>query len=267
MKHGDAHMNCLDPIDRASPHTSLAAAVKAALRECDAHPVAFEKDVDIRHEGDRPDFVYLVKSGWLCSYGVLADGQRQLLCLHMAGDIAGLSDLGGSRALFSLRSLRASVVYPIPVAALTSPAFVTPAVTAFLLRKSAETQALIMRTLVAVGRMGARERIIWLLLMLRDRNGGASASDGIEVPLNQSELGDLVGLSNVSVSKTLCQLSDEGFIERKGGRVLLRRPAEMERIIGHEPMGFTPHLSGDSEPAHGVGDMTWRAAGPLGQHD
>jgi len=79
-----------------------------------------------------------VKSGWLYSYCILADGQRQILYLHKAGDMAGLVDLGSKRALCSLRSLRPCVLHPIPLSALTSASFLTPSIASFFLQSSAE---------------------------------------------------------------------------------------------------------------------------------
>lgn len=194
----------------------VASALRAALRQSNTLPVRTCARMDIRHEGDQPDFVYLVESGWLYSYCMLADGQRQILFLHKPGDMAGFSDIGATSAICSLRSLRDCVLHPVPTSTFTSSSFLTPAVTMFVLRKSAEMQAILMRTLTAVGRMGARDRIVWLLLLLHDRLHGAQTCNEIELPLNQTELGDLIGLTNVSVSKILCQLSDGGFIERKG---------------------------------------------------
>lgn len=235
-------MSCLPDIEKNDMTSSVATAVRSALQRCNALPLSIAANADIQHEGDRPEFVYLVKSGWLYSYGVLADGQRQILYLHKPGDMAGFVDLGSKRAICSLRSLRDCVVHPIPMSSFTSPSFLTPAIATFFLHKSAEMQSILMRTLMAVGRMGARERIVWLLLMLHDRLNGALAQDAIELPLNQSELGDLIGLTNVSISKNLCQLSTEGFIERKGSMILLRRHADMQRKIGYEPMGLPPDI-------------------------
>ena len=235
-------MSCLPKIHNEDAAISVAMAVRAALDRAGVQSVTVEKDVDIQHEGDRPECVYLVESGWLYSYGTLAQGQRQLLFLHKAGDMAGFANLNGERAICSLRSLGRCVLHPIPVAAFTSPSFLTPGTATFFLHKSAEMHAILIRSLMAVGRMCARDRLIWLLLMLHDRISGANGQDEIELPLNQSEIGDLIGLTNVSVSKTLCQLSTEGFIERRGGRILLRRREEMQRMIGYEPMGLPPDI-------------------------
>lgn len=235
-------MSCFLHTEQENQPTSVATAVRSALHHCNASPRPYPENADILHQGDRPKFVYLVSSGWLYSYAVLADGQRQILYLHKAGDMAGFVDLGSERAICSLRCLRACVLHPIPISAFTSPSFLTPAIATFFLHKSAEMQSILLRTLMAVGRMGARERIIWLLLMLHDRLQGELSNHEIELPLNQSELGDLIGLTNVSISKNLCQLSTEGFVERRGSKVLLRRRAAMERLIDYQAMRFPPDL-------------------------
>ena len=86
--------------------------------------------------------------------------------------------------------------------------------------------------------------------MRNDRRDSAQG-DEMRLPFNQSELGDLIGLTNVSVSKYMTQLSTEGFIERKGQRIVLRRRAELQRMIGYEPLGFPSDiLLHDTPPAN-----------------
>jgi len=225
-------------IERRERHLSVASAVRAALQRYKVRPNSFEKDVDVQHEGDRPHYVYLVESGCLYSYGLLANGQRQILFLHQPGDMAGFADMGGHHAICALRTLSDCVLHPIPIAAFTSPQFLTPAIATFFLHKAGEMQSILIRTLMAVGRMTARERIVWLMLMLHDRLGGPATGEELHLPLNQSELGDLIGLTNVSVSKYLTQLATEGYIERRGHRILLRRRVDLQRMIGYEPLNF-----------------------------
>ncbi|MEH6392129.1 MAG: Crp/Fnr family transcriptional regulator [Sulfitobacter sp.] len=221
---------------------SVAAAVRSTLLRCSLPPVAFDRGVDIQHEGDRADFLYLVKSGFLYSYGVLPDGQRQIIFLYKEGDMVGFTDLGSARTLGALRSLSDCVLQPIPMSAFLSPSFLTPAIATYFLHKAAEMQSVLVRSLVAMGRMTARERVICLLLMLNDRFGSTTDKDEVQIPLNQSELGDLIGLTNVSISKNLSQLSAEGLIERKGNRIVLRRRVDMQRMIGYEPIHFPPDV-------------------------
>ena len=49
----------------------------------------------------------------------------------------------------------------------------------------------------------------------------------------------------------MTQLSTEGFIERKGQRIVLRRRAELQRMISYEPLGFPSDiLLHDTPPAN-----------------
>lgn len=227
-------------ITRRDTVPDVVAEIRSALKRWNVEPVSFKSQVDIQHEGDRPKAMYVVKSGWVYSYALLADGQRQILFLHQAGDIAGLADFGVERVSCSMRSLGDCVVLPIPSVATATAEFLTPDIVTYFLQKSAQMQSILMRTLIAVGRMEARHRIVWLILMLHDRLSHSGVGRPIvEIPFNQSEIGDLIGLTNVSVSKMLCQLSDEGYIERKGSKILIRRRADMQRMIDYEPMGFS----------------------------
>jgi len=234
----------LPNIARSDQTSSVVVEICSALRKWNIEPISFRSQVDIQHEGDRPRSMYLIRSGWIYSYAVLADGQRQILSLHQAGDIAGLANFGAERVSCSMRSLGDCVILPIPFTAIATLSSTTPNIMTYLLQKSTQIQSILMRTLTAIGRMEARHRVIWLILMLHDRLSGSvtTASAVIEIPFNQSEIGDFIGLTNVSVSKMLCQLSDEGFIERKGNKILLRRLADMKAMINYEPIGFSEGL-------------------------
>ena len=231
-------MNSLPDIEREGTALSDGAAVRTVVKICNSVAASYASNTNIQHEGDRSDFLYIVKSGWVFSYRVLADGQRQILYLHKPGDIAGFSGLGSEHALCSVGSLGNCMLYPIPKSVFTSPSFLTPPIASYFMRKAAEMQSVLMRTLMAVSRMGARDRIIWLLLMMHERIGDKLGRDEIELPLNQTEIGDLIGLTNVSVSKTICQLSAEGFIERRCNVIHLRKRMEMQRLVGYEPVDF-----------------------------
>jgi len=233
-------MSRLPNISKRGTVPDVVTEIRSVLKRWNVEPVSFKTQVDIQHEGDRPKAMYLVKSGWVYSYALLADGQRQIFFLHQAGDIAGLADFGVERVSCSVRSLGDCVVLPVPITAIAAKDFLTPDITTYFLQKSAQMQSILMRTLIAVGRMEARHRIVWLILMLHDRLPNPEMEKPVmEIPFNQSEIGDLIGLTNVSVSKMLCQLSDEGFIERKGSKILLRRLSDMQAMVSYEPMRFS----------------------------
>ena len=46
---------------------------------------------DIIREGDRPEHINLVMSGWACRYKVLEDGRRQIIAFFLPGDLCDLN--------------------------------------------------------------------------------------------------------------------------------------------------------------------------------
>lgn len=248
-------MSDLLDVTKEDGRTPVASAVRTAVERVNVRPITMAAGSNLQHEGDYLQAFYLVESGWLYSYRMLSDGRRQIVLLHQPGDIVGLGDAGRECVTLSVRSLRDCILQPLPRSGVFGQGFMTPAVASYLLRKSAEMQSFIAQTLVAVGRMDARHRIIWLLLTLHDRQNVVDAEgneDLIEMPLNQSEIGDLLGLSNVSICKTLCQLSEEGFIERRGRCVALRRLATMRAMVDHVRLDV---LSLHPKPAKETGSV------------
>jgi len=220
----------------------LPAAITAGLSRLNVAPLSVAAGINFQHEGDKVQTVYLVESGWVATYTDLSQGQRQILYLHQAGDIAGFADLGSKKTTCSLRSLRDCVLFPIPMDKFKSPDFLSSETIAAVFKKNAQMQSILMHTLAAVGRMEARHRIVWLILLLHDRVLGDTKNEMFEIPLNQSEIGDFVGLTNVSVSKMFSRLSEEGYIERKGSKILVRRLADMQNMIEYQSIHYRPEF-------------------------
>ena len=63
---------------------------RATLRTFSAPTYHVEAQQDLIHEGDRPENVHLVMSGFACRYKVLADGKRQILAFLIPGDFCDL---------------------------------------------------------------------------------------------------------------------------------------------------------------------------------
>ncbi|MCR8826683.1 Crp/Fnr family transcriptional regulator [Pseudosulfitobacter koreensis] len=238
------------PADRKTSNAQVPAAISAGLSRLNVAPLSVAAGTDFQHEGDEAETVYLVESGWVASYTDLNQGQRQILYLHQAGDIAGFADLGSKTASCSLRSQRDCVLFPIPISKLQSPEFLSVATITALFQKYAQMQCILMRTLATVGRMEARHRVVWLILMLHDRVVGDSGDQMFEIPLNQSEIGDFLGLTNVSVSKMFSRLAEEGYIERKGRKILVRRLADMQKMIGYQNVPYRPEAMFAPVQAH-----------------
>jgi len=183
--------------------------------------------------GDAVRMLFVIKSGWLFQDTDLADGRRHLVRTLLPGDVYGLGELSNTHASTHLTACTDAVICPFPKAALSAIILRSPRLAALLLNLSARDQVLYVDRLRAASRMSAKARVLSLLLTMLDRLKvtGEGRGDAMDLPLNQSEIGDLLGLTNVSVSKAMVDLQQSGVIGRRRSRVtLLDRVAAAESV-------------------------------------
>lgn len=188
----------------------------------------FADQSEIYWEGDATEHLHVVKSGWLYGYTDMPDGRRQIVRLHHPGDILGLADIAFPCATSNLRCCTDVILCPFPKSKLDLIFTDAPRIAALLFTMAAREQVLLIDTLKAMGRMSARERIAYLLLDLLSKLRITDSDMGarFRLPLTQTEIGDVLGLTNVYVSKTMSLLEAEGLIARSGDAVqILDEPA------------------------------------------
>ena len=216
-------------IELDEDHLQLVAELEQEEREIGA-------DTRVRSRGDPFQHLYVVKSGWLYLSTDLADGRRHVVRTHHAGDVIGLSDLAHTEATVDLTTCTRAALCPFPKRALDRLIVHAPRLAALLMAMSARDQVLYIDMLRATSRMSARDRVTFLLLTLlhRLRVTNGKDMDGFDCPLNQTQIGDQLGLTNVSVSKAMVELEQAGVIERQRQRVTLldvaRSSAQVEFV-------------------------------------
>ena len=188
----------------------------------------------LKERGDVVDELLVVKRGWLFTTTDLEDGRRHVIRTYHGGDIIGLGDLAVpsmSAALVAATDVR---LCPMPKDVIGRVLSHAPRLGALLLALSARDQVLLVDLLRATARMSAKDRIVFALLnwLCRLALTNPGMSDTFALGLNQTEIGDMLGLTNVSVSKALVELEIEGLIVRRGRRevTLVDVPALRERV-------------------------------------
>jgi len=169
---------------------------------------------DLVSEGDRPERIRVVLSGWLCRYKTLEDGRRQIVNFVLPGDICD------------------SFVYLLPQLD-HSIGTLTPVVYSEIDRTQFEglvatdrslAEALWCETLsdisiqrewaVNIGRRIALERVAHLLceIVERLRPIGLWSGKSCPFPVTQMDMADATGLSVVHLNRTLQELRANGLI-------------------------------------------------------
>lgn len=147
----------------------------------------------------------IVLKGMVASYRVLADGARQMLAVHLAGDLVDALELNRFDPLAVIAPLCSSRIGCAHPGVERAP---PPALREAVLSEGLREAAICAEWLANVGRRPALPRMAHLFCELAVRSEGRGFTDGVRVrlPLTQGDLSEALGLSIVHVNRTLQQL-------------------------------------------------------------
>ena len=169
-------------------------------------------------EGDRPSECCLIVAGFACRYKITAEGKRQILSFHIAGDIPDLQSLHIDVMDHSLGTLAPSSLAFIQHDNLRTFMRSHPRLSDLLWRDTLIDAAIFRQWMVGLGRRDAYGRIAHLLceLLVRLRAVELVEDHAFTLPVTQAELGDAFGLSTVHVNRVLQDLRRDSLITLRG---------------------------------------------------
>ena len=225
------------PAHRFDEFSTLTPAQRDMLAALTAAPRLVPKRTLLRCEGDAPTGVWLLHDGWVGAALDLANAKRQLIKIHLPGDVLGTTSMCLDRAGETLEALSDAWVSFVPHAALSRMFVEDPRLAAaFLLSVQKERLALTHR-LAAIGRTSAYERVAGLLydLVQRGRLAGIVVGNIVICPLTQEQIADVVSLTNVHVNRIVRRLNDDGLIEGTHGRFVVLDEARLHALVPFHP--------------------------------
>jgi len=163
-------------------------------------------------EGDPTTHLFRVETGAISLYKVLADGRRQIVGFAYPGDLIGL---GAQREhVMNAQAMKPTRVRCLPVAALHQSAAKDPAVGFKLYEALARELAATRDLMLTTGQRSATERVVGFLLALSRRNKRNGHDPAVfELPMTRADIGDFLGLTIETVSRTFTKLKSVGLIE------------------------------------------------------
>jgi len=167
-------------------------------------------------DGDRPQNACLLISGFAIRHKSAGNGGRQILSIHMKGDVLDLQNSLLGVADHNVQMLTAGEVALIPVEAIRELAAANSNVSMAMWYETLVEGSIFREWMVNVSRRNARTRIAHLLCELGLRLEVAELGDptNYELPITQEQLGDAVALTPVHVNRTLMKLEADGLINR-----------------------------------------------------
>lgn len=193
-----------------------------------AHRTVFNTKETIFLEGDRSGSFFNITSGAVRLFRLFRDGRRQVLGFRMAGDFLGL-DMGDQRG-FSAEAIEPTTACRFGRPQFTSLVESKPHLLRKLHERTGQEIGLAHDHMMALGQRSARERIAWFLLSLRERQNKASSADVIRLPMSRQDIGDFLGLTIETVSRTLTLLARENVISITPRTVRLRDARRLAKL-------------------------------------
>lgn len=194
----------------------------------------------IRQEGEPVHGVYLLIHGWVGSSLLLRDGRRQIVKVHLPGDMLGFPSLALVQAGETLEALTDATICSLPNSAIATIFRELPNLALGLFLSTQKERVALMQKLSWIGATSAIERLAAFLIDLYQRleATGSVEGTGVEFPLTQQHLGELLGLSTVHVNRTLKSLDEKGYIRRERGWIEILNFEGLRRLAANSPPEF-----------------------------
>lgn len=217
------------------------AALIGETREVSAGQVLVE-------EGDRPLISMVLLKGFVGRVSILSEGGRQISSLNVPGDFVDLHSLLLRKMDHSLIALTNVAVAAVSHADLRRVCEGRPHLMRALWRETIVDGAIHRQWLLALGRRPAAERLALLFceLYVRLEAVGLAADHRFDLPLTQSEIADMIGISSVHVNRCLKTLRQEDLLEWRGGEAIIHDWRRLASIAQFDPTYLQSRLTNSS---------------------
>jgi len=211
----------LEPlVAKLAYRAELSDAARDAILDLPFAVVTLERGQFIVRERELATHVCMMLSGYSIRSKLVSTGERQIVAIHMKGEVVDLQNALLKVADHGVQMLTAGTVAMIPREELVRLTIERPEVGHAMWIDTLVDGSIFREWIANVGRRDARARIAHLLceFAVRLRVAGLGADARYELPMTQEQLADATGLTAVHVNRTLKGLEKEGLIARASPR-------------------------------------------------
>jgi CRP/FNR family nitrogen fixation transcriptional regulator len=191
-----------------------------------ASEFSYGKDEEIYGEDEPAEYVYQVIRGAVRSYKLLSDGRRQIGAFHLPGDAFGLE--AGMTHRLAAEAIIDTTVRLVKRRNLEQAAGNDVQIARKLWRMTAGELRHAEDHMLLLGRKSAMERVANFLLEMDRRLAVAGM---MALPMCRRDIGDYLGLTLETISRTLSQLRGEGVLGLSSARQIVLRNRQRLRTM------------------------------------
>jgi len=216
-------------------------------------------------ERAKPTHSCVILSGFAMRHKIVADGARQIVSVHMKGDLVDLHNSFLGVSDHNVQALTECELAFIPRDAVQEIAFARPSIGLAMWLDTLVDASIFREWVVNVGRRDSYSRVAHLLceFSLRLEVAGLGEATDYELPMTQEQIADCVGLTPVHVNRTLRRLESEGLITRRNSRAVAI--GDWNRLAEAGDFDSTYLHLRENEPALTRASVSWEAEGWNGQ--
>ncbi len=194
----------------------------------------FERDhFAVTAHGDLEN-IFVLEQGWACKLMYLTDGRRHISEFFGPGAICNWSRLSDFEEQDDILFKSGASVCMLDASSLGELLEKRQELAAIIKQHETERTKRTAQRVRAVISLPATEKLLFLLLDL-DNEAMAAGRDPIwmELPFSQIEIGDILGLTPVHVSRTFTKLEEDGVIARDGRHIRFADVDELRKSLSY----------------------------------
>jgi CRP-like cAMP-binding protein len=224
-------------LKKLSKHSKLDPTDKEAIRQFSCKLRELASGEDFLRQGDKPTASAVVLEGVVARYHTLGSGRRQYLSVHFPGDWPDAQGLFIDRMDHSVCAIGKAVLCAIPHEELIAAFRRHPSVSFAIWRETLIDAAIFREAITNNGSRSATVRVAHFFAEAHYRmNMVGLCKEGVcELPFSQTQLGELLGLSLVSISRSLAELRGAGAVDFAFGRLSIHDPEAIARRGDFDP--------------------------------
>ena len=190
----------------AAPHFPARQALLARSFTRPRSVTVYTPETEIYVQGEAAGTLYRIEFGAVRIYRLLADGRRQVVAFHIAGETFGF-EAGKVRSFFA-ESIVSTGLTTVDV---DHDGRYSSQLMELALREMIRAQ----QHLLVVGKQNALEKLAVFLVDLAERQGDLEV---IDLPMTRTDIGDYLGMTIETVSRSLSKLRAEGILRLRSSR-------------------------------------------------
>ncbi len=188
-------------------------------------------------ENERCMQLYLVESGWVFRSRGLASGRRQIVNYALPGDLLCTDSL-----LFKASSFDLTARTPVTLARIEAPQGAEmfdkhAGLASAVAWTMGQEESILAERVVSLGRRDSFEKLAHALCELDARLSAIGQMRGrtVELPLNQEDFADILGISVIHVNRTFRRMSEEKIAEYRKGAIDLLDKQRLAELSSFDP--------------------------------